>query len=176
MKPALAITLAMTLALGACSSFREAKISEQFQMNYDEVVPVRVASPDGAIYSRSQAGFFLGDRRAQRVGDVLTVNLVETMQASKSNDAAIDSKGSTAIAPPTGFFGTGLNIPGVRSGALDMTTESKFAGNGAANQSNSISGKVTVVVTRVYENGNLGSRARKCLPSIRVKNMYVSKA
>ena len=163
MKPAAALTLGLTLALGACSSYREAKISEQFQMNYDEVVPVRVASPDGAIYSRSQAGFFLGDRRAQRVGDVLTVNLVETMQASKANDAAIDSKGSTAVGLPGGFFGTGLNIPAVRTGALDATSDSKFAGNGAANQSNSISGKVTVVVTRVYENGNLWVQGQKML-------------
>lgn len=163
MKPAAAFTLGLTLALGACSSYREAKISEQFQMNYDEVVPVRVSSPDGAIYSRSQAGFFLGDRRAQRVGDVLTVNLVETMQASKSNDAAIDSKGTTAATLPTGFFGTGLRIPAVRSGALDATTESTFAGSGAANQSNSISGKVTVVVTRVYENGNLWVQGQKML-------------
>ena len=68
MKPALPLTLALTLALGACSSYREAKISEQFQMNYDEVVPARVASPDGALGSvtvhadaRLHAGLFDGD-------------------------------------------------------------------------------------------------------------------
>ncbi len=153
------------LSLAGCSSTREAKISESFQMNYDQVVPVKEASPDGAIYSRAQTGFFLGDRRAQRVGDVITINLVETRAASKSNDAAIDRKGSFATGLPTALFGPlGLNIPAVRSSTnFDASTDSKFAGSGAANQSNSISGKVTVVITRVYENGNMWVQGQKML-------------
>lgn len=164
MKASLIIALASVLSLGACSSYRESKISENFQMNYDEVVPAKVSSPDGAIYSRSQAGFFLGDRRAQRVGDVLTIKLVETMAASKSNGAAMDSSGSISATLPRGLFGAGaLNIPAVRTGGLDTTSDSKFAGNGEANQSNSISGRVTVVITRVYENGNLWVQGQKAL-------------
>lgn len=161
----LAKLVLLTLTLAGCSAQREAKISESFQMNYDQVVPLKETAPDGAIYSRSQSGFFLGDRRAQRVGDVITINLVETMAASKSNDSAISRKGSFSMGLPTALFGPlGWNIPAVRNSSnFDATTDSKFAGAGAANQSNSIQGKVTVVVTRVYENGNLWVEGQKRL-------------
>jgi flagellar L-ring protein precursor FlgH len=157
--------LASTLMIAGCSSVKEAKISQSYQVNYDQVVPLKEKIPDGAIYAKSQSGFFLGDRRAHSVGDVLTISLAETMAASKSNDAAIDRNGSFKVALPKALFGSmGLNIPQVRDGAnFDTSTESKFAGTGSANQSNSIQGKLTVVVTRVYENGNLWVQGQKAL-------------
>lgn len=159
------LILATTLAVAGCSSAREAKLSQSYQVNYDQVVPLKEKLPDGAIYSRSQSGFFLGDRRAHSVGDVLTISLAETMAASKSNDAAIDRNGSFAMSLPKALFGTmGLNIPQVRNSTnFDTSTESTFAGTGSANQSNSIQGKLTVVVTRVYENGNLWVQGQKAL-------------
>jgi flagellar L-ring protein FlgH len=165
MKPALAFALLAASVLGACSSTREAKVSQSYQVNYDQVVPLKEKQPDGAIYARSQAGFFLGDRRAQSIGDVITINLVETMAASKSNDSAIDRNGSFAMSLPKALFGKmGLNIPQVRDSTnFDTSTESKFAGSGSANQSNSIQGQLTVVVTRVYENGNLWVQGQKAL-------------
>ena len=171
MKRSAPALLIASLALAGCSSVREAKVSESFQVNYDEVVPVKEASPDGAIYSHSQAGFFLGDRRAQRIGDVLTVQLDETMQASKSDDATITRTGTLSALLPTALFGPGaLNIPMLRPDAAGATTPgvstnttSKFNGTGAANPSNSITGNLTVVVTRVYENGNLWVQGQKML-------------
>ena len=165
MKNKLYAIFVLSLAIGGCSSAKEAKISQSFQMNYDQVVPTKEKMPDGAIYSKSQSGFFLGDRCAHSIGDVLTISLSETMAASKSNDSAIDRNGSFAVTLPKALFGAmGLNIPQVRDSAnFDTTTESKFSGTGSANQSNSIKGKLTVVVTRVYENGNLWVQGQKAL-------------
>ena len=165
MKNKLNAIFILSLTVAGCSSAKEAKISQSFQMNYDQVVPSKEKMPDGAIYSKSQSGFFLGDRRAHSVGDVLTISLSETMAASKSNDSAIDRNGSFAVTLPKALFGAmGLNIPQVRDSTnFDTTTESKFSGTGSANQSNSIKGKLTVVVTRVYENGNLWVQGQKAL-------------
>lgn len=165
MKNKLYAIFVVSLSIAGCSSAKEAKISQSFQMNYDQVVPSKEKMPDGAIYSKSQSGFFLGDRRAHSIGDVLTISLSETMAASKSNDSAIDRNGSFAVTLPKALFGAmGLNIPQVRDSAnFDTTTESKFSGTGSANQSNSIKGKLTVVVTRVYENGNLWVQGQKAL-------------
>jgi len=163
MRPLLLI-LPVALAITGCSAVKEEKISQAYQIDYDQVVPVKETAPDGAIFGRAQTGFFLGDRRAQRVGDVLTIVLSETTAASKSNDASLTRKGSETIALPGALFGAGaLNIPAVRSGALDMSDDSKFNGTGAANQSNSLNGRLTVVVTRVYENGNLWVQGQKML-------------
>ena len=153
------------LALAGCSSVREAKISESFQMNYDEVVPTKELSPDGAIYSRSNAGFFLGDRRAQRVGDVLTVTLAENINATKALNAAGSKTNNIAMTLPNALFGAGaLNIPALRDGAnLGASNTSNTAGKVTADQSNTINGDITVVVTRVYENGNLWIQGQKML-------------
>ena len=159
-----AVVVSASLALAGCSSVREAKISESFQMNYDEVVPVREAAPDGAIYSRANAGFFLGDRRAQRVGDLLTVKLDESMSASKNDNATITRDGSLSASLPSALFGPGaININPARPDALSTTTASAFKGVGSTAQSNAITFDITVVVTRVYENGNLWVQGQKQL-------------
>jgi flagellar L-ring protein precursor FlgH len=163
MKLTHAFVMLMALSVSACSSMREEKISEANQIDYDSVVPAKQKMADGSIYATSQTGFFVGDRRARNVGDVLTVNLVETMQATKSNDGTITRKGSLALSLPSALFGKGAINPGniANPGAFDTTTAQSFAGTGVADQSNSITGKVTVVVTRVYENGNMWIQGEK---------------
>ena len=169
MKSTAFASLVTALALAGCSSVREAKISESFQMNYDEVVPTKEVSPDGAIYSRSNAGFFLGDRRAQRVGDVLTVNLAENLNATKALNSAGSKNGSMAMSLPYGsiFGALGIKPPIVsdpNAGAsLNATNKTTSAGTVTADQSNTITGDITVIVTRVYENGNLWIQGQKML-------------
>ncbi len=166
MKIAALAALLSGIALTGCSSVREAKISESFQMNYDEVVPTKEVSPDGAIYSRSNAGFFLGDRRAQRVGDVLTVKLAENLNATKALNAAGAKNNSIAMTLPNALFGGGaLNIPALRDGGANLAASntSTTTGTVTADQSNTITGDITVIVTRVYENGNLWIQGQKML-------------
>jgi flagellar L-ring protein precursor FlgH len=164
MKLAAFAVITAALSLAGCSSVREAKVSETFQMNYDEVVPVRESVADGAIYSRANAGFFLGDRRAQRVGDLLTVKLDETMSASKNDNSTITRDGSLSASLPSALFGAGaINLSPARPDALSTTTASSFKGVGTTAQSNAITFDITVVVTRVYENGNLWVQGQKML-------------
>lgn len=159
-----AVVVFASLALAGCSSVREAKISESFQMNYDEVVPVREAAPDGAIYSRANAGFFLGDRRAQRVGDLLTINIAENFTASKTDETKLNRDGTLSATLPSALFGAGaINIAPARPGALSTNTSSSFDGKANAQKNDSITFDITVVVTRVYENGNLWVQGQKQL-------------
>ena len=166
MKSSAIAALITSLALAGCSSVREAKISESFQMNYDEVVPLKESAPDGAIYSRSNAGFFLGDRRAQRVGDVLSVTFDEALKAEKTLSADNIKKGSLNVSLPSALFGAGaINIPVLRdsSTGLASSTANSFTGNSNASQKNNMTGTVTVVITKVYENGNLWVQGQKML-------------
>ena len=160
--------LLSTLALSACSTAHEEKISASYQQDYDKVVAVHEKAADGAIYSSSQPGFFVGDRRAHAVGDVLTVALNETTQASKSTDGTISRKGSTTTALPGALFGPlsaiGMTNSSVTTaGNFDASTTQSYAGKGVADQSNSLSGTLTVMITRVYENGNMWVEGQKML-------------
>jgi len=166
MKIAALAALLSGIALTGCSSVREARISESFQMIYVEFVPTKEVSLDGAIYSRSNAGFFLGERRAQRVGDVLTVKLAENLNATKALNAAGAKNNSIAMTLPNALFGGGaLNIPALRDGGANLAASntSTTTGTVTADQSNTITGDITVIVTRVYENGNLWIQGQKML-------------
>jgi flagellar L-ring protein precursor FlgH len=168
MKAFYLIVFASLVFLTGCAAQREEKISASLQEDYDKVVSVHEKPVDGAIFSAAQPGFFVGDRRAHSVGDVLTVNLAEETQASKSNDGAISRKGSTSTTLPGSIFGAtgmlGLTNPSVStSGNWSSTTDQSYAGKGTADQSNKLSGTLTVMVTRVYENGNMWVEGQKML-------------
>ncbi|MDJ0739297.1 MAG: flagellar basal body L-ring protein FlgH [Gammaproteobacteria bacterium] len=120
---------------------------------------------NGAIY---QAGFeraWFENIRARRVGDILVVNLVEETEAIHENSGGVDKSNSTSITNPT-LFGRALkfDIP-FRDGSynLEQSLESNtsFSGDADNEQSNELTGSITVMVTEVLGNGYLRVRGEK---------------
>ena len=141
--------LLSVVALSACSTVIEEQMSEE----YDPVYPVEFAAqtdrlPTGSLYSGTGKGLFAMDRRATQVGDILTVQFRERFAASK-NQSANSSKSDDF----------GLSLPTALSSMTDdlfqSGTEQSFSGNGAASQSNSLTGRMSVSVVRVLPGGNL---------------------
>ena len=83
----------LVLFLANCSTQLEDRASTDF----DPIIPVasKKLNKDkyGSIYSNSQKGLFATDRRASKVGDILTVSLSENFSASKSQSAKSAKKG-----------------------------------------------------------------------------------
>jgi len=139
------------------------------------VRPVAVAPPDnnnGAIY---QAGYDLslfGDRRARRVGDLLTVILSESTSASKQAKTELDKTNDTTITAPN-LLGSAVqfNAPGViplasnsdNTLSATLSSDTAFDGEGKVSQSNNLTGNITVTVAEVLPNGNLVIRGEKFL-------------
>ncbi|MEE4092188.1 flagellar basal body L-ring protein FlgH [Pseudomonas viridiflava] len=127
--------------------------------------PMSAAANNGAIY---QAGFeqnLYGDRKAFRVGDIITITLSERMAASKAASSAL-KKDSTNSIGLTSLFGSGLttnNPIGSNDLSLNAGYNGKRAtdGSGQAAQSNSLTGSVTVTVADVLPNGILAVRGEK---------------
>lgn len=94
--------------------------------------------------------------RARRVGDPLTIVLVEKTTASKSAGTKLDSGGGFSLAPPS-------------TGALSLFKESdasvsgkrNFNGTGTADQANALSGEISVTVAAVYPNGTMLVQGQK---------------
>ncbi|OSZ69674.1 flagellar biosynthesis protein FlgH [Sphingomonas sp. IBVSS2] len=94
--------------------------------------------------------------RARRVGDPLTILLVEKTAASKSAGSKLDSGGGFGLTPPT-------------TGALSLFKESdasvsgkrNFGGTGTADQANALSGEISVTVAAVYPNGTMLVQGQK---------------
>lgn len=161
-----AAVAAATLLLAACNTVMEERTAQEFAVDYDQVVPVKEKQPDGAIFARNQAGFFLGARKARNVGDVLTVQLAEQTTGKKETKAAMEKKGSTTITTlPQVIFGPLAWATGVGSlanpQAFNSDNSDKFDGKGNADQNNQLTGQISVVVTRVYENGNMAVQGQK---------------
>ena len=121
---------------------------------------VSVAAPRAATGSIFQAGdgyaALYEGTRARRVGDPLTIVLVERTAASKSADSKLNSGGGLSLTPPT----TGpLNLFGPTDASASGTRN--FTGTGTANQANSLSGEVSVTVAAVYPNGTMLVQGQK---------------
>lgn len=138
------------VGLTACgSTYIEEQNSMAYQPVYPAPVPAQMGFASGAIYNPSQAGLFATDRRASRVGDILTVSFAERFQATKSQNAANTKATDMALSLPNV-----LGIDRLSTGLATGTTQN-FSGTGSAAQSNSLTGQMSVTVARVFDGGNL---------------------
>lgn len=114
---------------------------------------------DGGIY-RNGAGLSLfEDKRAHRIGDVITIALAESTTSSKKADTAIQK--NDKISMDTGVvLGAEPKIGGVNM-ATSVNPQRNFGGATSADQSNKLTGTITVMVSDVLPNGLLEVRGEK---------------
>ncbi|MBS97796.1 MAG: flagellar basal body L-ring protein FlgH [Oceanospirillaceae bacterium] len=115
----------------------------------------------GSIYNAGTAMNLYGDGRAHRVGDIITVELQESTQSSKSSSTAVDKTNSTEVGAGS-IMGQNLSVFGNPLSA-SLGSSSSFAGDGSSDMSNSLSGSITVTVHEVRPNGTLLVRGEKWL-------------
>ena len=142
----------------SCSSHVENLASEA----YEPIIPQTAKTeqhlkPSGGIYTTQGGGLFATDRRASAVGDILTVQLTENFAASKSQSASAAKSDSFSVDLPAMLDPNGNDANLTAGGA---TT---FSGTGAAAQTNSLRGQISVTVTEVHQNGNMNIIGQKKL-------------
>ena len=135
-------------------------------------VVVASAAPSGGIYQAGQGLALFEDQRARRVGDTLTIRLVESTNATKSASTNTKKENAVDIANPS-LFGTGVVwtanqlAPLANRQNLDLSatldSSSEFKGDGGSTQKNSLSGSITVTVAEVLSNGTLVVRGEKLI-------------
>ena len=147
----------LVMLLANCSTQLEDRASIDFEPN----IPVgsKKVNKDkyGSIYSNSQKGLFATDRRASKVGDILTVSLSENFSASKSQSAKSAKKGELKFDFPN------IMTAGADDGLFDSSSDQSFDGSGSAGQNNSLKGQLSVTVTKVFDNGNMEILGQKKL-------------
>lgn len=138
--------LAAALLLAGCAS--RAPIAP---MPDDEPLPRAPTAQrgvSGGVFSAESISL-TSDSRAYRVGDVVTVILQETTQASKRAGTSFN-KGSSVGVEPLGLLGKTFGKTGV-----EITADRSFAGDSTSTQQNALSGALTVIVQEVLPNGLL---------------------
>ena len=155
----------LILLLAACDTYVEDQRSVDFEPIYLPDAEQEDESSDlGTIYQQNKGNLFAMEARAHRVGDILTVSFTESFQATKSQNAASTKSSENSLTLPTVMQKLpviGKGIP--TAGELASSGESKFSGSGSSNQSNSLTGLISVHVVRVFTNGNLEILGQKKL-------------
>jgi flagellar L-ring protein precursor FlgH len=152
------LPLAVALLLGGCASFNE-MLPEEDSSHYEPLAldysqPPTVA---GGLFRSGYGGSLTGDKRALRVGDILTVVLDESTQSSKSAGTSFGKKSGVSVGIPT--------VLGKTYDRLESAAEAErdFNGSARSSQQNTLRGSIAVTVHQVLPNGTLLIKGEKAL-------------
>ncbi len=126
----------------------------------DAPTVARAAAPrgvSGGVFSADSGLSLTSDSRAFRVGDLVTVILQETTQASKSAGTKLGKDAGVGVAAPS-LLGKVFPKAGV-----ELNSTHSFQGDATATQQNALSGAITVIVQEVMPNGLLKVAGEKGL-------------
>ncbi len=154
------LILALSAALGACG-LMPAKDKHPDTPTV-RVLPAPAPRTDGAIYQAGQEMALFADLKARRVGDILTIVLNESTNASKSAITKTTKSSATADTGPS-ILGKSITTKGVPILDTTLSGSNTFDGEGSSSQGNSLVGSLTVTVVNVESNGNLVVEGDKSL-------------
>lgn len=167
MKKAVFLVLAAAFLATGCAkkpSFENDALNNSYRKELEEYKKMQDAKkPTASLWmdTAAQGSLFL-DYKSRHVGDILTVNIVESASASNSNttntskSTAISSTLTNLMGLPTNlgvtnFLGTGnpLNM----DNALDSSNT--FTGQGSKSKADTVKGTIAARVIQVLPSGNL---------------------
>ncbi len=151
MNPKAIVSLGLMLFLSACVTTTPPTAVHQPMTARPE--PRNFASPsNGSIYNVASSRPLFEDRRARFVGDIITINIAETTQASKNSE----NKTSTSSAIKNSIDSVvGLPLKTLQGTTLQASDNNSFDGKGQNTSANAFTGTITVTVIEVIPNGNL---------------------
>jgi flagellar L-ring protein precursor FlgH len=110
----------------------------------------------GSLWPADDHVFFYADKKALRVGDIITVRIVENAKASNTADTDLSRK-SSATAGLSTFFGKKkfLDLFKLGDELLSSSADTEHKGAGSTTRSGQLTATITAVVREVLPNGNL---------------------
>ncbi|PWY55619.1 flagellar basal body L-ring protein [Legionella qingyii] len=122
--------------------------------------PKELRKESGAIYSAETALPLFETPRARHPGDIITVFLVESTNASK-NATLQQMKTDTNVIKNKLFLGKPISFGNGYSMDFDLNNQRQFNGSAQAVQNNKLAGSISVTVSEVLANGNMVVQGEK---------------
>ena len=150
------LTVAFSITLGACSAFSpkvDMPTQTTVRQPLQQPAQLAMATPTGSLYNPASYRPLFEDQRARFVGDILTIQIQEQINAAQTNSMNASRSDSASIDVPLiqGFFG----VADLRAINGSASSEKDFSGQGESRAANNLTGTVTVSVASVLPNGNL---------------------
>jgi flagellar L-ring protein precursor FlgH len=111
-----------------------------------------------SLWSRTGSRCMAADKKAQAVGDIITVLIQENNGATRQNSTTTSKKTSNNSSISSFFYPPSLSGALTKKGtlpALNYSSDAQFAGTGSINNAETITAQVAVRVVDVLPNGNM---------------------
>lgn len=145
--------------LGGCTTiYRKAEMDDAYWAPAFPAEKDTSNTNPGAIYNPVTAHMIFQDKKAHRIGDIITIVLTESTNATKTADTELTKDSSTSLGAVSALsLGGGVSDLRVETGNQDRS----FKAETDSEQSNRLQGTISVTVHRVYPNGNLLVKGEK---------------
>jgi len=147
------MTLALGITAGCAAPQKVAGPSPEFAPIIPEATS-QTSIPTGSVYNVAFSDSWFGEKKAYRVGDIVTVVLDESLDADTTTKNTASRKTKTAGLSPLQIAKRG-SPGGILSSDLQEENEISSTGSGVIDQSATFKGTMTAQVVEVYPNGNL---------------------
>ncbi|MDR2300715.1 MAG: flagellar basal body L-ring protein FlgH [Deltaproteobacteria bacterium] len=159
----MAAIAASMVFLAACGP----KLNEPSSLNNQEAAllnppvqtyPNPAIKTEGSLFSEDSRPDFFADVKARRVGDIITINIVETSRATKQANTST-GRSSSLDASVDNLFGMETRLP--KPLGLDVTkgiggsSTSQFSATGSTARNENITAKISARIIQVLPNDNL---------------------
>lgn len=150
-----ALVVAAGQLLLACASHPRPNPNDPYYAPTVSSTAPTMQATDGSLFQSSYGLNLFDDRKALRVGDIITVTLSERTVSRKTSGVSVAKDSNTAFNAGTLL---GANVADLETA---LQQKRNFAGDAGADQSNSLQGNITVTVAEVLPNGSLVVRGEK---------------
>jgi flagellar L-ring protein FlgH len=159
------ISLVSVCMAGCVGPSLHQKNSENFEKEVRNAsLQPPIVTEEGSLWSSGKASNIFTDVKARNVGDIVTINIVESATASK-NAATKTGRTSGLEANWSGVFdsiASNWAIQGQKIGTdHKISLANNFDGSGATTRSSSMTAYITARVTQVLPNGNMVIRGTR---------------
>ncbi|NPA12426.1 MAG: flagellar basal body L-ring protein FlgH [Aquificae bacterium] len=141
------------LLLNSCESKKRAL--KPFEPVPPEIVAEKPKYPPGSLFTETNEVNLFSDNKAYKVGDVITIKVVENISGSGSANSQSSRDTSVDLDfPPLNLMGspipTNKSVAGIKAGS-----KNNFKGTGKTDRKASLIATISARVVKVYPNGNL---------------------
>jgi len=157
----LPLAMSLLLASTGCATHNEPVVQGPLFVAPVQAHVALERAPTGSLFQPQVDALFTGRRKPSAIGEVLKVDISESLSASSTvksdigRDTALQSKGP-------GTTSEGALFRDLLNQNLSASGSSSFKGNGSAQNDSSFNGQIATSVINVLANGNLvvaGERA-----------------
>lgn len=167
MNKRISFILVCSVFLGGCGSAPQKPPIKKITPVYPEEVDKIVERNDGSLFIDGAGVNLFNEKSSHQVGDVVTVNLKEQFNANKVDKSKFQKQNNQdfGVSTPLNFLGRSADQISPELGTLGIGYGSKgsFSGNSDIKQNSSMNGSISVIVVKVFKNGNLAVQGEKRL-------------